>query len=56
MLGQRLDPEAYYDLVQEHAMPIDWCAFRALQGDPLALDVYLWLTYRLPRVRERNGQ
>jgi len=47
--------EAYYDLIQEHAMPIDWRAFRALQGAPLALDTYLWLTYRLPRVRERGG-
>ena len=37
-------------------MPIDWRAFRALQGDPLALDTYLWLTYRSPRVRERNGR
>ncbi len=47
---------AYYDLIQNHAMPIDWRAFRALQGDPLALDTYLWLTYRLPRVRERGGR
>jgi len=28
---------------------------QALQGDPLALDLYTWLTYRLPRVRHRNG-
>ncbi len=47
--------DRYYKLVTEHAMPVDWRALKALQGDPLALDLYTWLTYRLPRVRHRNG-
>ena len=48
--------ESYFELLQEHAMPIDLGAFRALQHDALALDVYLWLTYRLPRVRQNAGR
>jgi len=47
--------DRYYELVTEHAMPVDWRALKALQGDPLALDLYTWLTYRLPRVRQRHG-
>ena len=39
----------------DHAMPIDKPASKYLQHDPLALDIYSWLTYRLPRVNGPNG-
>jgi len=47
--------DEYYVRLIDHAMPIDQLAFKYLQHDPLALDVYCWLTYRLPRVHEPNG-
>lgn len=34
---------------------IDKLAFKYLRHDPLALDIYSWRTYRLPRVNEPNG-
>lgn len=45
----------YLDTLHEHAMPVDLAALRLLQGDPLAFDVFVWLAYRLPRVRQPNG-
>lgn len=45
----------YLEALKEHAMPVDMRALYALQNDPFAFDVYTWLTYRLPRVRQKNG-
>jgi len=51
----RLSPQ-YFELLREHAMPVDMRALRALQGDPLAFDIYTWLAYRLCRIRKPSGQ
>ncbi|KTQ89467.1 hypothetical protein NS226_16800 [Aureimonas ureilytica] len=45
----------YMEALQSHAMPVDMAALRALQHDPLAFDVFVWLVGRLPRVRQSNG-
>jgi len=45
----------FFKTLQEHAMPLDPRAIRALQHNGRALDAYAWLCNRLPRVRERNG-
>jgi hypothetical protein len=45
----------YFESLREHAMPVDLKALKLLQGDPLAFDVYAWLVYRLPRIRQQSG-
>lgn len=41
-----LSNEFFREIV-EHPVPIDLRAMRALRQGPLALDVYIWMTYRL---------
>lgn len=48
--------DKYFDVLGEHAMPVDLRALRILQNDPLAFDLYIWLSYRLYRVRKEKGQ
>lgn len=45
----------FFDSLKRHALPLDPRAVQALQHSARALDIYLWLTHRLPRVRGRNG-
>jgi len=42
--------EAFYAHLLEHAVPLDEHAIARLKGSSLALDVYVWLCYRLPRL------
>lgn len=44
--------EAFYEHLLEHAVPLDEAAIARLKGSSLALDLYVWLAYRLPRLRE----
>lgn len=45
----------FFDSLKGHALPLDPRAIRALQGSARALDVYVWLAHRLPRVRSIKG-
>ena len=45
----------FFETLRTHALPIDPRGIRALQHSARALDVYTWLTARLPRVRKRGG-
>ena len=40
----------FFESLQRHALPLDTRAIRALQHSARALDIYTWLTHRLPRV------
>jgi hypothetical protein len=42
--------EAFYEHLLEHAVPLDEQAIARLKGSSLALDLYVWLCYRLPRL------
>ena len=42
--------EAFYNHLQDHAVPLDECAIRQLRDSATALDLYTWLAYRLPRI------
>lgn len=46
-----LTAEFFQDLL-EHAFPVRMEALRALQGSPLAIDIYVWLTYRMYYLRK----
>lgn len=48
-----LSPEFYDELV-EHPVPIDMRALRALQSNPMALDIYTWLTHRNSFARRQS--
>jgi hypothetical protein len=45
----------FFETLRSHALPLDPRGVRALQHSARALDVYTWLTARLPRVRSRKG-
>lgn len=45
----------FFDSLKDHALPLDPRGVRALQHSARALDIYTWLTHRLPRVRGRTG-
>ena len=45
----------FFKSLQDHALPLDPRAIRALQHNARALDAYVWLAHRLPRVRSRAG-
>jgi hypothetical protein len=42
--------EEFFDHLLEHAVPLDEHAIARLKGSSLALDVYVWLSHRLPRL------
>ena len=44
----------FYDSLISHALPLDTRAIRALQHNARALDIYTWLTHRLPRVKGKT--
>ena len=47
--------EPFFHHLTNHAMPVDLRAIRVLTSDPLAFDIFLWLNYRLCRIRQRRG-
>lgn len=44
--------ERFYDEITNAPVPIDMRALKALKKSPMALDVYLWLTYRMFYLRK----
>jgi hypothetical protein len=42
--------EEFYKNLQEHSVPLVENAFKALRRKPIAMDLYTWLAYRLPRI------
>lgn len=46
--------EHYAEAVREHCVPHDMRALIGLYENTRAMDIYVWLTYRLPRVKERT--
>jgi hypothetical protein len=46
----------FFDTLKTHALPLDPRGIRALQHSARAIDVYTWLTARLPRVKRRGGE
>jgi len=42
----------YWTSLQQHAVPLDMLAIRAISHSALAMDIYMWLAQRLHRVRE----
>ena len=45
--------ERYAEAIREHCVPHDIRALVGLYENTRAMDIYTWLAYRLPRVRER---
>jgi len=37
----------FYERLLQRPVPVDWRAIRALKGSSLALDLYVWLTWRM---------
>jgi hypothetical protein len=46
----------FFETLKDHGLPLDPRGIRALQHSARALDVYTWLTARLPRVKKRGGE
>lgn len=44
--------ERFYESVIQHAVPLDKAILGALRRSPMALDIYAWLTWRLPLLKE----
>lgn len=47
LLGQN-----FFDEITRHPIPIDLRALNALKKSPMALDIYMWLTYRMFYLRK----
>lgn len=47
--------DRYADAIREHCVPHDMRALVGLYGNTRAMDIYTWLAYRLPRVKERTS-
>lgn len=45
---------AFYEECINKPVPIDLRAYKALRGSPLAMDVYVWLTYRMSYTDRRS--
>jgi hypothetical protein len=45
--------DRYAEAIREHCVPHDMRALVGLYGNTRAMDIYTWLAYRLPRVKER---
>jgi len=39
--------ESFYQLLLSSPVPLDWRILRSLKRSPLALDLYMWLSYRM---------
>lgn len=46
--------EPFFKECIEHALPFDMRAIRVLRQSPLALDIYVWLTYRMSYLSKRT--
>jgi hypothetical protein len=46
--------DRYAEAIREHCVPHDMRALVGLYGNTRAMDIYTWLAYRLPRVKERS--
>jgi hypothetical protein len=47
--------EAFFREVVEHPVPLDMRALKALKKSPLAIALYIWLTYRLSYLRRSTS-
>ncbi len=43
--------QAFFDELQRHPIPVDRAAIRDIQSSPRAIDIYLWLAFRLPALQ-----
>jgi len=43
--------EGFFTEVTQSPVPVDMRALKALRGSPMALDIYVWLTYRMSYLR-----
>lgn len=48
--------DVFFNHLLEHAVPLNEVAIRELKEKPVALDLYCYLAYRLPRVTSDKGQ
>lgn len=46
--------EKFYNDIMTSPIPVDMRALKALKGSSLQLDIYMWLTYRMSRVKGRT--
>ena len=46
--------EGFFDHLREHAVPLDENAVRQLRDSATSLDLYTWLSYRLPRIAKNR--
>jgi hypothetical protein len=46
--------DRFYEECKSNPVPIDLRAYKSLRGNPLAMDVYTWLTYRMSYTRHRS--
>lgn len=46
--------ERFFQEVIESPVPVDMRALKALRRSPMALDIYIWLTYRMSYLRRRT--
>ena len=46
--------EAFYNELRAHPVPVDRAAVRDLASSPLAIDVYLWLAFRLHALQDET--
>lgn len=44
--------EGFFEHLREHAVPLDENAVRQLRDSATSLDLYTWLSYRLPRINK----
>jgi hypothetical protein len=44
--------EGFFDHLREHAVPLDENAVRQIRDSATSLDLYTWLSYRLPRINK----
>ena len=50
----KVSPEFYKELI-DHPVPFDLRAYRALSKSPMAMDIYVWLSYRMWRVHKKTA-
>ena len=46
--------EGFFEHLREHAVPLDENAVRQLRDSATSLDLYTWLSYRLPRINKNR--
>jgi hypothetical protein len=44
--------QSFFEEITRSAVPIDLRAFHILKASPLAMDLYVWLTYRMSYLRK----